>query len=92
LPIVQLGFRLGLIQPIDFGIVEQLAVAERDVNPDVTVVAAGFDEQHAMAAGFGEPVGEHAAGRSGADHDIIKPRFVRNPCHAVSLHSHCYNC
>src|SRR5262249_56623457 len=32
LPVVQLGFRLGLVQPVDFGIVEQLAVAERNMN------------------------------------------------------------
>ena len=56
------GFRLGLVQPVDLGIVEQLAVAERNVDPDMPVMAAGFDEQHAMVAGFGKPVGEHAAG------------------------------
>ena len=27
------------------------------MNPDMAVMAAGFDEQHAMAVGFGEPVG-----------------------------------
>src|SRR6201987_2354643 len=77
LPVVQLGLRLGLVQPIDFGIVEQLAVTERNVNPDVPVVAAGFDKQHPMAAGFGEPVGEHATGRSGADDDVIEPSFFQ---------------
>jgi hypothetical protein len=85
LPVVQLGFRLGLVQPVDFGIVEQLAVAERDVNPDMPVMAAGFEKQYAMAAGFGEPVGEHAAGRAGADDNEIKPCFVRNRRHAASL-------
>ena len=81
LPVVQLGFRLGLVQPIDFGIVEQLAVAERDVNPDMSIMAAGFEQEHAVTAGFGEAVGEHAAGRSGADDDVIEPCFVRNRRH-----------
>src|ERR1700739_4901638 len=44
LPVVQLGFRLGLVQPIDFGIVEQLALAERDGNPDMRVMGGGPDE------------------------------------------------
>ena len=85
LPVIQLGFWLGLVQPVDLGIVEQLAVTERNMNPDMAVMAAGFDEQHAMAAGFGEPVGEHAAGRAGADNDVVEPRLVRNRRHAASL-------
>src|SRR5689334_21531841 len=40
LAIVELGLRFGLVQPIDLGIIEQLSVAERNMNPDVPVVAA----------------------------------------------------
>src|SRR5215218_218744 len=34
LPVVELGFRLGIVEPVHFGVAEQLAVAERDVDPD----------------------------------------------------------
>jgi hypothetical protein len=89
LAIVELGFRFGLVQPIDLGIIEQLTVAERNMNPDVPVVAAGLEQKHAMAAGFGEAIGEHAAGRTGADDDVVEPCFVRNRRHGgLSLHSH----
>ena len=38
----------------------------------MAVVAAGFEEQHAVAARRGQPVGQHAAGRAGADDDVIE--------------------
>ncbi len=50
LPVVELGLRLGRVEPVDLGIVEQLAVAERNVDPDVAVAPAGFQQQHAVAA------------------------------------------
>jgi hypothetical protein len=70
--VAHVGLRLGRIKPVHTGIVEQLAVAERNVNPDVAVAPAGFQEQHAVAARGGQPVGENAAGRTGADHDIVE--------------------
>ena len=37
------------------------------------VVEMGRDqEQHAVAARGGEPVGEHAAGRAGPDDDVVE--------------------
>src|SRR5262249_21768491 len=77
LPVVELGLRLRGIEPIDLTIGEQLAVAERDVNPDVAVMAARFQQQNAMAARGGQAVGENAAGASGADDDILKGVRVR---------------
>src|SRR5438046_2929196 len=44
LAVIELRLRLGFVQPIDFGIIEQLAIAERDMNPDVPVMAAGFEQ------------------------------------------------
>ena len=68
--------RLGLrrIEPIDPGVVEQLAVAERNVNPDVAVASAGLQQEHAMAARCGKPVGQNAARRAGSDDDIVESR------------------
>src|SRR5262249_16053291 len=80
-PIVQLGLRLALVQPIELGIVEQLAVTERNMNPDMLIVAAGFKQEHAVAAGFSEAIGEHAASRSGAGDYVIEPRLVPNRHH-----------
>src|SRR5436305_11863440 len=82
LPVVQLRLRLGFVEPIDLGIVEQLAVAERDVDPHVAVMAAGLEQQDAIPAGFGQAVGEHATGGAGADDNVIEPRFIRNRRHA----------
>ena len=49
------------------------------MNPNVAVASAGFQEQHAMAAGSGETVGQNAAGRAGADDDIVESR-IRRAC------------
>ena len=50
LAVVEIGFRFGGVEPIDLGVAEQLAVTERNVNPDIAVVSAGLQQQHAMAA------------------------------------------
>src|SRR5215510_8291804 len=79
--IIELGLRLRTVQPVDLGVGEQLSVAERDVNPDVAILAAGFEEKHAMAARRGQAMREHAAGAAGTDDDVVE-RF-RRPPHAV---------
>ena len=47
--IVQIGFRLAVEHPVDARIAERLGVAERDVDPGIAVLAAGFQQQHAVA-------------------------------------------
>src|SRR5262249_51414126 len=71
-PVVELGFRLGGIERVRRGLGEQLAVSERDVNPDVPVVTAGFEQQNALASRGGQAIGEHAAGRASAYDDIVE--------------------
>ena len=61
-PVVELRLRLRGIEPVDSAVGEQLAVAERDVDPEMAVVPARLQQQHAVAAGGGQPIGEHAAG------------------------------
>src|SRR5262245_50815474 len=88
--IVELGLRLRTVQPVDLGVGEQLSVAERDVNPDVAILAAGFEEKHAMATRRGQAMREHAAGAAGADDDVVE-RF-RRPFHGSrppKLHGLC---
>src|SRR5262249_18831103 len=72
LPVVQLGLRLRAIEPIDLAVGEQLAVTERDVNPDIAIVPARLQQENAMATRGGETIGENAAGASSADDDIVE--------------------
>ncbi|MHC2409557.1 hypothetical protein ACVJGC_002148 [Bradyrhizobium diazoefficiens] len=69
---LQLGLRLGLVHPVDRLLLEQLAVAERHVDPDVGILRAGLEQQHAVLAVRRQAVGEHAAGGAGADDDVVE--------------------
>ena len=69
---VQPRLRLGLVHPVDGFFLEQLAVAERHMDPDVGVLRAGLKQQHRMLAVGAQTIGEHAAGRAGADDDIVE--------------------
>src|SRR5262245_66089939 len=66
LSVVELCLRLRGIEPIDLTIGEQLAVAERDVNPDMAVVGGRVQQENAMATRGGRTIGEGAAGAAGA--------------------------
>ena len=62
---------LGLVAPIDRRVGKGLAKAERDVDPAVLVLAAGFEQQHPRRRVLAQPRGDRAPGRAGADHDEI---------------------
>ena len=72
LPPVQARLRLGLVHPVDGFFLEQFAVAERHVDPDIAVLRAGLQQQHGMLAVRAQAIGEHAAGRAGADDDVVE--------------------
>ena len=72
LPAVQARLGLGLVHPVDGLFLEQLAVAERHVDPEVGVLRAGFEQQHRMLAVRAETIGEHASGRARTDDDVIE--------------------
>ena len=72
LPVVELGLGLRAVEPVDLGVVEQLAVAERDVDPDVAVLPARLQQENAMPARGGQTVGEHAARSARADDDVVE--------------------
>src|SRR4051812_6500787 len=65
---VRLG--LGAVVPVQLG-VELLGEARRDHDVGVAVLAAGLDEQHPDGRVLRQPVGEDAAGRAGADDDVV---------------------
>ena len=63
---------LGLVAPVDRGVGEGLAEAERDVDPAVCVLAAGLEQQDPGRRVFAQPGGNRAPGRTRADHDEIR--------------------
>src|SRR2546423_6975791 len=85
---------LGFVAPVDRRIGKGLAEAERNVDPAVVVLAAGFEQKNARSRIFAEPRRDGAAGRAGADHDEIgldrmelkghpaPPLLTRELCHA----------
>jgi hypothetical protein len=74
---VQAGVGFGLIHPVDGGVVEELAVAERHLDEEAPVGAAGLDQGDAVFAVFGQAVGERTACAAGADDDVVG--FVHGP-------------
>src|ERR1051325_10552928 len=80
--------RLGLAfeHPVDLRVREQPRIADRNMDPPVTVLIAGFEQQHAVLAAFAEPGGDAAAGRAGAGHDVVEGAGV--DCRAVRFAVH----
>ena len=74
---VEARLRLGLEHPVRARIADREQIADRNVEPDPVVAAAGFQQQHALAGIGGQPVGQHAAGRARADDDVVVFAFDR---------------
>src|SRR5262249_45134063 len=69
---VEPGLGLAFIEPVDLRIAEELAVAERDVDPRIAVGAAGLEQEHAVLPPLRQAIGQDAARRPAADDDIIE--------------------
>jgi hypothetical protein len=69
--------RFAAKAPVDRAVVDVLAEAEGDVDPEVAVLGPGFEQQHTVLRIGAEPVGQHAPGRSGTDDDVV----VVHPTH-----------
>ena len=63
---------IGAILPIDALVEEGLPIADWRPDPEPPVVAAGFENQNAVAAPFRQAVRQHAACRSRSDDDEIE--------------------
>ena len=74
---VEPRLRLGLEAPVRARIADREQIADRDMKPDPIVAAAGFEHEHALVRIGGQPVGKEAAGRAGADDDVIVVAFYR---------------
>ena len=70
-PAVEAGLLLGHEHPVRTRIVERVEIADRDMEPDPVVLAAGLEQEHAMAGIRGQPVRQHAARGARADDDVI---------------------
>ena len=68
---IQAGVGLGLEHPVAARIADQEQITDRDVKPYPVVMPAGFQQQHALPGIGRQPIGQHAAGRTRAHHDIV---------------------
>ncbi len=79
----QAGLRLGLEAPVGARVVHAIEIADRDVDPQVIVLAAGFQQQHGNLRIGGQAVGEQAARRAAADDDVVVGAERRSLAHAA---------
>ena len=68
---VEALLRLGLEAPVRARIADGEQIADGNMKPDPVVAAAGFEHEHAPVAIGRQPIGQDAAGRAGADDDVV---------------------
>ncbi|MNE37513.1 hypothetical protein D3C80_1313670 [compost metagenome] len=82
---VEAGDFVGVEAPVGTRVADAIEVADGNVNPGVVVRATGFQQQDAVGRVGGKPVGQQAAGGTGADDEVVvgiqylghgEPRFV----------------
>ena len=69
---VQSRLGLGLVHPVDGFFLEQPAIAERHVDPEIGILRAGLEQQHRILAVRAQAIGEHASGRARTDDDVVE--------------------
>ena len=81
--------RLGAcrVLPGDVGIVHRAEIAAGNVDPGVGVFAAGLQQRDRHARLLAQPVGEHAARRSGSHDDVVVAAFILPNWHFASRSS-----
>ena len=62
---------LGLEQAREAFVVDGPVIADRKLQPEIPIRAAGLQQQHAAGGSADKPVGDHAAGRTRADDDVV---------------------
>src|SRR5690606_10470501 len=75
---------LGHHPPGQLGLEHRLHHAERHADQELVRAAARFEQQHARVRILGQPRGQHAPGRSGADNHLIEIALQRPSPH-ISL-------
>ena len=64
-------FGLGRISPVEHPVLLELAQSERDLDVWVIVAPACLEQQDRRSRVLGQPIGEHASGRTGPDDDVV---------------------
>ena len=68
---IEAGLGHGLEHPVGTRIANGEEVADRDVEPDPVIGAAGLQQEDTVFSGSGKAVGDNAAGRACADDDVV---------------------
>src|SRR5262249_10311840 len=71
-PPAQSGLLLGRKAPVGALVAHAIEVADRDVDPEIIVLATRLEQQHARGGIAAEAIGEDEARRPGADDDVIE--------------------
>ncbi len=69
--VVQLRLGLGHVAPVELGVEHGPQEADRHLEIEVVVLAPGLQHQDLDVLVLAEPRGQHAAGRAGADDDVV---------------------
>ena len=83
-PATQRGDRRGVVHPVDLRIEEGAAIADGQLDPHRAVRAARFQHQHGRVRPFRQAPRDHAAGRAGADDQIVEGLRHRTGCWVIS--------
>ena len=83
---VEAHFGLGGIAPIRARIAHAVEIADRDMDPVITIGAAGFEKQHGVLRIGAQAIGEDAARRAGADDDVAVSAEMSAFVGGCSLH------
>jgi hypothetical protein len=73
---VQARVGFGLVAPVGAWVADAVEITHRNVDPVVVVLAAGFDQQHALGRVGAEAVGQQATGSAGTDDDVVESKRV----------------
>lgn len=68
---VEPGDLVGVEAPVGTRVADAVEVADGNVDPGIVVRAAGFQQQDTVGRVGGKPVGQQAAGRSGANDEVV---------------------
>ena len=77
--VAEAGVGEGLEAPVDRRVEEGLAVADRGLDPEAEIAAAGLDQQDRAARIGAQPVGDHATGGPGPNDDVVELLQARPP-------------
>ena len=77
---------LHAVEPVHARVVVGLDEAGGDMDEGVPVAGAGLEHQHGRRAVLAQPVGEHAAGRTRPDDDVVEGLHPRFPHGSLGAH------